>query len=795
MEKRSSLKQINRRYHDHMKAITKGTHEKEILEALTNGKNTYMRLDRTESSSFDKTWIEVIEGVIFDLGEIVQNPRLNTKTEGAIVPVELARKTNAESVQHLASHTQFVKEIDEYGNVIPSKILTIMADDDIKTYENRFIATLIRRLVLFVEKRYELVAKMAQLHDQEILMIKNSSFVDGSEIEIETKIKISHKKDDVQSLQSNAYIERIAQMRNYILYFYNSDFMKKLKTEKDVHNPILQTNIIRKNPKYHHCYEVYRFIESYDRLGVNYKLDENYSVFDDEEMQELNRTLFANYITLKGKDRSKNSKGSTKVYKPRIVTSPDDEEFVYGKHLAGPFEFVRTDALYREYLASKLAKDLPLHPTKEEKEYYADEYQARNEFKQDDKQLNDLLNRIAKNAAKFQKEIDKIEQEREQHRLELERRQAEVIDEEEELLLEEAREEIVNAALAEEAARKAKEEEEYRKFLASIKEAEEPVPMSHPYSRPVTFEQACIDLWPFLSYPQERHIYREEEPVRLPELPPQPASFNEGSHPYEEPVTYDEAVKQIWPQIRNVHHDFEKREEPVNLPPREEPVPVPGPTSEPTPVPVPRQEPVTYEEAVKQIWPQIKDVNHEFNKQEPLERLVEMPTPTPVPTPVPVPVTASEQASEEQEAPAPLPAIAPAPKTKIPGKFVVSTPEGYYVSNSKRSNKMNDAKVFDDYRYAAGIAKAKNGKVVMLSDAPRPVRKAPVVQPKPVEQNENKQPAPKTKIPGRYVVFTKEGYYISKNKRTPHIKEGRVFDDYRLAMGYAKAVGGKVVKL
>ena len=122
MEKRSSLKQINRRYHDHMKAITKGTHEKEILEALTNGKNTYMRLDRTESSSFDKTWIEVIEGVIFDLGEIVQNPRLNTKTEGAIVPVELARKTNAESVQHLASHTQFVKEIDEYGNVIPSKI-------------------------------------------------------------------------------------------------------------------------------------------------------------------------------------------------------------------------------------------------------------------------------------------------------------------------------------------------------------------------------------------------------------------------------------------------------------------------------------------------------------------------------------------------------------------------------------------------------------------------------------------------------------------------------------------------
>ena len=462
MSKRSTPKQVNRRYHSALKNITKGAYEKEILDSLTNGKNTYMRVDRQESSSFDNSWIETIEGVIFDLGEIVQNPRLNTKTEGAIVPVELARKTNAESVQHLASHTQYIKEIDELGNVIPSKILTILHDDEIRTYENRFIATFIRRLVLFVEKRYEVVAKMAQLNDEEVLMVKNKSQIDGCEVEVETKVRIVHPRSDAQAIQSNSYIQRIEQMRNYILYFYNSEFMKKLRTEKDVHNPILQTNIIRKNPKYHHCFEVYRFIESYSSLGVNYRVDENYSLFNEEEMAELNRTLFANYITLRGKDRSKEAKGTSKVYKPRIITSPDDEEFVYGKHLAGPFEFVRTDALYREYLASKVRNDLPLHPTKKEKEYYEDEYAAKNELKQDDKQLNDLLNRINKEATEFQKEIEKVEIEREQHRLELERRAQEVIDQEEEGMLEEAREEIINAAQAEEEARLAREAEEYR---------------------------------------------------------------------------------------------------------------------------------------------------------------------------------------------------------------------------------------------------------------------------------------------------------------------------------------------
>ena len=465
MSKRSTPKQINRRYHNSMKAITKGSYEQSILEALTNGKNTYLRVDRTESSSFDNTWIDVIEGVIFDLGEIVQNPRLFTRTEGAIVPVELARKTNAESVQHLASHTQYIKDIDEFGNVVPSKILTILHDDDIKTYENRFIATFIRRLVLFVEKRYEVVAKMAQLHDEEVLMVKNKSMIDGCEVEVETKVKISHPNEDAQSIKTNSYIARIEQMRNYILYFYNSQFMHQLRTEKDVHKPILQTNIIRKNPKYHHCYEVFKFIEGYSSMGVSYKVDEDYSVFNDEELKELNRTLFANYITLKGKDRSKESKGSSKVYKPRIITSEEDDKFVYGKHLAGPFEFVRADEQYREYLRSKLRDDLPKEPTEREKEFYKEEYAAKDELRQDEKELRDLIKRVNAENAKFQKEVERLEIERELARLALEKRQQEVVKAGEDTLLEEARDDIVNAALADEEERRRKEEEEFLGWL------------------------------------------------------------------------------------------------------------------------------------------------------------------------------------------------------------------------------------------------------------------------------------------------------------------------------------------
>ena len=506
MKKGQTLKQVNRSYHAHMKSLTKGGREKDILLALSNGKNTYMRMDRLESSSFDSSWIEVIENVIFDLGEIISNPRLNTKTEGNIVPVELARKTSAESVQHLASHTQYVKEIDEYGNVIPSKILTMVHEDDIKTYENRFIATFVRRLILFIEKRYEFVSKFAELHDESVLMFKNKSIVDGAEVEIETKIRINHKSDDELSLKSNAYVERIKQMRQYILYFYNSPFMKQMKTEKDVHNPILQTNIIRKNPLYHHCYEVYRFIEKYEHLGVNYKVDEQYSLFSEEEMEEINRTIFANYVTLKGKERAASTKGSTKVYKPRILTSIDDESFIYGPLFQGPIEFVRVDEPYQRYLDSKVRKDLPLHPTKKEKEYYEDEYAQKAENKEDLKQKNDLLRRKAKEVAAFNKAAAKIDEEREQARLKLLEQEKQIIKQEEDDLLAQARNEILQASKEEQDAIK---QRQIQDEIDASKKVEE----SHPYQEPVTYDEAALEIWPNLANaPALRVPLANEEP-------------------------------------------------------------------------------------------------------------------------------------------------------------------------------------------------------------------------------------------------------------------------------------------
>ena len=101
--------------------------------------------------------------------------------------------------------------------------------------------------------------------------------------------------------------------------------------------------------------KLYKFIETYDTLGVNFKINEKYSDFSEEEMEEINATLLANFLTVKGKDPDKGYlKNTTKQYKPKVLVSMDDEEFVYGDLMKGPIEFVRVDEAYTSYLQTPI---------------------------------------------------------------------------------------------------------------------------------------------------------------------------------------------------------------------------------------------------------------------------------------------------------------------------------------------------------------------------------------------------------------------------------------------------------
>ena len=751
---------------------------KNVNEDLYNGQNSYLRIRMKGSSVFNDEWILKIEDCVYELGQIVNNPLEVTKTEGDLTPIELARKINYESIQHLASHSQYVKDIDENGNVMPAKILAQFHKEELHTYENKFIATFIRRLVLFVEKRYDFIKNTVNFDTKDVMYVKNKSIVDGQEVTIETKVTLKKANEDALSAVGREFVKRVENMRRYVNYFYNSPFMKELKTEKNVRKPILQTNIIRKNPYYRKCYETFLFIEKFSSLGIEYTLDEKYQDFNENERKALNYILASNLLSLEATEESKVYKKSTKTYKPKLLPSCDDEIFTYGNLVKGPIEFVRVDEKYTEYLNAQLSTKIPPKPNKAEKEYFKDEIELKKNTKKHISEVDLLLRRIRRELTKWEKYVIQLLEERkikeakeaEQHLQELRKQEYDI--------LERKRKEIIAAANEEKAEIKAEK-------LARIQKAEEERKAQEEAMRKAMEEAAAKAIEEVRRAEEEEEARRlaEEETARQveeaqlePQSEPEPEPAKE--EPQEESVVEDAKIKEpILEEVKIEEQPAEKviSEQSANEEPRKKwgwggARPGAG-------------RPRKVKEAISELEP---------SNEQPIEQPIEG-EPALVEEPVQEEPVVKNQTSVEE--PTPVVEVVPIEETQSEPQSE-QEPE-LVVEESKVEEPVIEEEKPVQIKKSAGKT-GNNEKPKAKKPTKKPAKKS--VQ-KPESKAEKEKPADKepttvfAKIPGRFIVKSNRGYVVSKTEFSNIKSQARVFDDFNDARRYKAMFGGKVIKL
>ena len=789
-------KSLFHKYVEKMESI-KDPYFKNVNEDLLHGQNSYLRMRMKGSSFFNDEWVKKIEDCIYELGQIINNPLEVTKAEGAITPIELAKKINYESIQHLASHSQYIKDIDEEGNVIPSKILAQFHKEELHTYENRFIATFIRRLVLFVEKRYEFIRSTVNFDTKDVMYIKNRSIVDGQEVTIETKVTLKKPNEDAQSKIGREYVKRVEEMRRYVNYFYNSPFMKELKTEKNVRKPILQTNIIRKNPYYHKCYETFLFIEKFSQLGVEYALDEKFQDFNEKERQALNYILASNLLSLEATESSGVYKKSTKTYKPRLLTSCDDEIFTYGNLVKGPIEFVRVDEKYKEYLNDQLSTKIPAKPNKVEREYFKEEIELKKNTKKHHNEVDSLLRRVKREIAKWEKYVLKLIEERNIQEAKEAEAQLEALRKEEHNLLEKKRREIIAAAQAEKAEIKAERLAEAQKAAEEARLAEE--------ASKKAIQEALAKALEEVKAQEEAKVAEEakveEEQVEEPAI--EEAVPEE--QPVEEPVQEEEKVEEVAPveekaPVEEVQPEIEPQPEPEPEPVVEEPQPEPveEPVQEVQPEPVveeqPKEEPKAEEAA---------PVVDEPQPEEKVEEVKEEKKPAPKKAPAKKKTPAKKKAPAKKKLEKPQPVVEEAKPEPVaeevkPEPVAEEVKPEPVVEEAKPEVKEEKApeKPVEKQKSAEKTGENKKPKApAKKAPAKKPAqKKAPKKESKPVQKAEP-QPTILAKIPGRFIVKSNKGYVVSKSEFSNNKSQARVFDDFNEARRYKTLFGGKVIKL
>ena len=247
----------------------------------------------------DEEWISVIEDSLDAINSIIEKPRRFITTEEEVVPVSLAKRISADSVRHLSQNTQFLAPSDD-GGIHPTKILNVNTAETYDLYENRFVYHLIQRLLTFVDKRTDVIfwSTGNEIRNRFIMHSKIGDAYEEIEYNVEMTVKDRQNfaENDADNIDTFMRIDRV---RRLVMALRNSSFCQIMEGCSVVRSPIQRTNLIMKDPNYRKCFQLWQFMERYDKVGYNIEVKDSALAFDDEYMVQMYTNFINNYAVFK----------------------------------------------------------------------------------------------------------------------------------------------------------------------------------------------------------------------------------------------------------------------------------------------------------------------------------------------------------------------------------------------------------------------------------------------------------------------------------------------------------------
>ena len=341
--------------------------------AINGGDNILFQKYRMETRLFDFDWINAVEDSLDKIDNIIRNPKSFIKEDQEVVPIEKAKRTGYEAVKHLSSHSQFVKEVTPDGFIRPSKILTSERNIDYAIYENRFVKTLLLKLVPFVEKRYDALVKLMNSDYFNKMNSKSKFNFNGTDVEYELNMSIHRKINDGDKAEHNALLlERAKIVRQRVMGFYTSEFMANLASAREVFPPIQRTNILMKEPNYHKCYQLWAYIAEQGEFKYEIDVKEAEVDFSREYKEQVKHlTLLAYAVSAANDPAFANAAFDKNVFVPikpkemKVLKDIDEEardnSLKMETDIINEFYYQEARKLYRKNIDSMVNDGEPYH--------------------------------------------------------------------------------------------------------------------------------------------------------------------------------------------------------------------------------------------------------------------------------------------------------------------------------------------------------------------------------------------------------------------------------------------------
>ena len=423
--------------------------------SLSHSRSTIALNRRILEKDIDVSWVEAIETGLVFIDNVIRNPSKTIINVEEVVPIALSKKITVDSVKHLAQHTDLIQSVDpETGKINPSKVLNIHKEESYLTYENKFVNTLIDRIFIFVNKRYEKL-KAVFSSEEVFAMEYNTAFESGSGRKMKMTLNIE-TSDSLEAADENGSTlwDRVEKIRRIVESYKSSLFCQQMG-QNYIRPPVMRTNAIMKNVDLKACLVLWQFIEGYDKTGYEINVSDSAQKPDKEyvenlyDLSALNLLLFRSFTQDSEAEVLKTQK--SKAAAPRVLrkfdkVSYDEHELVIGSdRLADDSTLAQDNISENEKILAEIDKIIKI-----ETEYYKAEEQKRLEAEEKERRRQEEERRIEEERRLAREKAEREEQERlEKARLEALRLEKERIEREEQERLERERIERERAELEE----------------------------------------------------------------------------------------------------------------------------------------------------------------------------------------------------------------------------------------------------------------------------------------------------------------------------------------------------------
>ena len=250
-----------------------------ILALMRDGNATLELKKRYLLRAIDEAWVNIIEDTLPSLDTIIRNPSRFIEEREEVLPIELSHNISVRSLKHLSQHTNLISQIDG-DKIIPSKILNVFREETIQTYENKFINTLINRLFVFVNRRYEIAKKAGQDEKTTTLEFNDSFNHNTVKVNMNFRLEIAESADSADDKVEKNYSQttdlwrRVEKLNSVVTAYTESEFVRNMG-QSFIRPPVMRTNAILKNKDLRQCLALWEFIESYESAGYNMIIQES----------------------------------------------------------------------------------------------------------------------------------------------------------------------------------------------------------------------------------------------------------------------------------------------------------------------------------------------------------------------------------------------------------------------------------------------------------------------------------------------------------------------------------------